>query len=108
MKPFDYYGTADIPYPVKSAYVTIYVYNKGEILWQGRGASLTEVRKLYPDAVIESHLDKDAYNEEVKVYRTALAKKVGEFIIDLYEEFGVTDNPKKGLCFSIAWDMGHA
>jgi hypothetical protein len=40
MKPFDYYGIADIPYPVKSAYVTIYVYSKGEILWRGRGGRI--------------------------------------------------------------------
>jgi len=108
MKSFDYYKTADIPYPVKSAYVTIYVYSKGEILWQGTGASLTEVRKQYPDALIESHLDKEAYNEEVKVYNSAKAEKENEFIKDLFEEFGVTDNPKKGLCYSIAYDMGHA
>ena len=108
MKPFNYYQTSDIPYPKKSAYETIYVYSKGEVLLQSVGASLTEVRKLYPDALIETHFDKDAYNEEAKVYRTALGKKVGEFIQDLFEEFGVTDNPKKELCYSIAYDMGHA
>jgi hypothetical protein len=108
MKPFDYYKTVDIPYPVKAAYVTTYVYSKGEILWQGRGANLFEVRKQYPDALIESHLDKEAYREEVKAYNSAKSEKENEFIEDLFEEFGVTDNPKKGLCFSIAYDMGHA
>jgi hypothetical protein len=108
MKPFDYYKTVDIHYPIKSAYETIYVYSKGEILWQGKGEKLTEVRKRYPDALIETHLDKDAFSEQVSLHRTALAKKADEFIKDLFEEFGVTDNPKKGLCYSIAYDMGHA
>ena len=108
MKPFDYYKTVDIPYPVKSAYETIYVYSKGKILWQSTGASLTEVRKLYPDSRIETHFDRSAYSEEVKVYHTALAKKEDEFIKDLFDEFGVTDNPKKGLCYSIAYEKGHA
>jgi hypothetical protein len=108
MKPLDYYKTVDIPYPVKSAYETTYVYSKGEILWQGTGASLIEVRKQYPNAVIESHLDKEAYNEEVKVYNSAKAKRESEFVKDLFEEFDVTDNPKKELCYAIAYDMGHA
>ena len=108
MKSFDYYQTSDIPYPVKSAYEIIYVYSKGEVLLQSVGASLTEIRKLYPDALIETHLDVDVYNEDVTLHRTALAKKENEFMQDLFEEFGVTDNPKKELCYSIAYDMGHA
>jgi hypothetical protein len=108
MKPFDYYKTVDILYPVKSDYETIYVYSKGEILWQGKGEKLTEVRKRYPDALIETLFDRSAYSEHVKVYRTALAEKEREFVEDLFDEFGVMDNPKKGLCFSIAYDMGHA
>lgn len=108
MKPFDYYGTADIPYPVKSEYVIIYVYSEGKILWQGRGENSAEVRKQYPDALIESHFDKEAYGERVGAHRDAMAKKENEFIQDLFEEFGVTDNPKKGLCYSIAYADGHA
>ena len=34
--------------------------------------------------------------------------KENEFIQDLFEEFGVTDNPKRGLCYSIAYADGHA
>lgn len=108
MKSFDYYGTADIPYPVKSEYVIIYVYSKGEILWQGRGANLAEVRKQYPDALIESHLDGEAYNERVGAFNNVMAKKENEFINDLFEEFDVTDNPKRELCYSIAYADGHA
>jgi hypothetical protein len=37
-----------------------------------------------------------------------MAKKENEFIQDLFEEFGVTDNPKRGLCYSIAYAYGHA
>ena len=37
MKSFEYYKTVDIPYPVKTAYETIYVYSKGEVLLQGKG-----------------------------------------------------------------------
>jgi hypothetical protein len=78
MKPFDYYKTVDLPYPVKLAYVTTYVYSKGEILWQGRGANLSEVRKQYPDALI-------AAKEALQIAQLR-AENRGEFTTKVGEE----------------------
>ena len=44
---------------------------------------------------------KDEYNEESKrIYE--------EFKNDLFEELDITDNPKKEILFSKAWDMSHS
>ncbi len=32
----------------------------------------------------------------------------GAFQTDLYTAFGVTNNPKAGKAYAIAWDLGHA
>jgi hypothetical protein len=109
MKPFDYYGTVDVPYPVESAFRTFLVGGKGGgTLWQGKGVSLTEVQKLFPDKCIESSLDREAYDKAVVAYCDAVDKKVEEFKRDLFEEFGVTDNPKKDRCYTIAHEEGHS
>jgi NifU-like protein involved in Fe-S cluster formation len=41
------------------------------------------------------------YNEETQ-------KLAQEFEDDLFDEFGVSDNPKRHKCFNLAWENGHA
>ena len=35
-------------------------------------------------------------------------KDLDKFIVDLFEYHKVMNNPKRDLCFSKAWSMGHA
>jgi predicted nucleic acid-binding protein len=110
MKPFDYYSKPQTAYPNKQNYIKYYVYDRGEVLWSAFGyeKSKAELEKEYPDAVIQEVLDKEGYKEHKKQYGEETHKLHEEFVNDLFEEFGVTDNPKRHKAFQVAWEKGHA
>ena len=110
MKPFDYYSKVQTPYPVKQDYTTYYVYDKGEVIgkfaaWERSKAVL---EGLFPNAVIQAVLDEDAFKEHQAQYNEETQKLAQEFEDDLFDEFGVSDNPKRHKCFGLAWENGHA
>jgi hypothetical protein len=110
MKPFDYYSTTTLPYPSKLDYINLYVYDKGKLLYEGF-ASTNSKNKLkldYPNAVIQEVLDKVAYQAYQQQYAEEIHKLEEEFQNDLFQEFAVTDNPKRFKCYSYAWDKGHS
>jgi phosphomannomutase len=110
MKPFDYYSKPQTLYPNKQNYISYYVYDKGKVLWSGHDYEKTksELEKEYPDAVIQVVMDNEGYNEHKKQYGEETHKLYEEFVNDLFEEFGVTDNPKRHKAFQVAWQQGHA
>jgi hypothetical protein len=110
MKPFDYYSKSTTPYPVKQDYTTYYVYDKGEVIgkfaaWERSKAVL---EGLFPNAVVQSVLDEDSFEAHQRVYREEQFGLEEKFQNDLFDEFGVSDNPKRHKCFSLAWENGHA
>ena len=110
MKLFDYYSKPQTAYPNKQNYIKYYVYDRGEVLWSAFGyeKSKAELEKEYPDAVIQVVVDNEGYNEHKKQYGEEIHKLHEEFVNDLFEEFGVTDNPKRHKAFELAWEKGHA
>ena len=113
MKPFGYYSNIPAPYPSKSDYTTVYLYDKGKVVWSGKNTDFAsgnpEISAVYHDGCVSQLvLDEEGYNavrlrhleEEQKLYQ--------EFQDDLFEEFGVKDNPKRYKAFSYAWERGHA
>ena len=110
MKPFDYYSKPEIPYPNKKNYITYYAYSEGECLYKGSNfyTSKQEVEKDYPNAVIQVVLDEEVYKAHLKQYTEETQKLNQEFQDDLFEEFGVTNNPKRHKCFCYAWYRGHS
>ena len=110
MKLFDYYSKPQTAYPNKQDYIKYYVYDRGEVLWSAFGyeKSKAELEKEYPDAVIQVVVDNEGYNEHKKQYGEEIHKLHEEFVNDLFEEFGVTDNPKRHKAFELAWEKGHA
>jgi len=56
---------------------------------------------FYTSKIPYSHSTRKAYDKD----RTRLEEL---FMNDLFEQFGVTTNPKKDLCYSKAWEMGHS
>jgi hypothetical protein len=58
--------------------------------------------------LIEETFDKDAYNKHRQEYRDESNRLEAQFKTDLEEEYGVTDNPKKDLLYSKAYDDGHS
>ena len=110
MKPFDYYSKSQTLYPNKKDYISYYVYDKGEVLWSGHDYEKTkpELEKEYPDAVIQVVMDKEGFKEHQIQYGEEKHKLHEEFVNDLFEKFGVSDNPKRHKAFDLAWEKGHA
>ena len=110
MKPFDYYSKPQTLYPNKQDYIKYYVYDRGEVLWCAPGyeKSKAQLEKEYPNAVIQVVLDEEGYKEHKKQYGEEHHKLHEEFVNDLFENFNVTDNPKRHNAFELAWEKGHA
>ena len=110
MKPFDYYSKQKTDYPNKNNYYTFYVYDKGVVLWSGPNweKDKAELKEEYPNALIQEVLDEEAYRAHLKEYNDESAKLHREFRDDLFEDYGVSDNPKRFKCFELAWEHGHS
>lgn len=110
MKPFDYYSKPQTLYPNKKDYITFYAYDKGECLdiRPNFYTSKKEVEGDYPNAVIQEVLDEETYKAHRKEYDAESAKLHQEFVKDLFEDYGVSDNPKRFKCFELAWEHGHS
>jgi hypothetical protein len=48
------------------------------------------------------------HRKEVEAYYKVDADLYDKFKIDVFNELGISDNPKRDLLFSIAWEMGHS
>ena len=108
MKPFKYYSTSTVVYPDKRDYITFYVYDKGKCLYEGRDKSKTELKTEYPDAIIQEVLDEVEYKEHLKLYNAEKGRLYKEFKEDLFEEFEMSNHPKRERIFTYAWDEGHS
>jgi hypothetical protein len=106
MKNFDYYTKPNIFYPRKQDYITYYVYNEGKVITKtvGYEKSKTLLKYEYPGAVIQEILDKKAFEEHQRQFDEELQSRLEEFKNDLYEEFGVSDNPKRHKAYEYAWE----
>jgi hypothetical protein len=109
MKPFDYYSKPQTVYPNKKDYITSYVYDKGVVLWSGPTweKDKAELKEEYPNALIQEILDEEGYKAHQKQNGEETHKLYEEFVNDLFEEFGVSDNPKRYMAFHLAWEKGH-
>lgn len=110
MKPFEYYSTLKTIPPTKESYTTFFVYDRGKLLYEGSALIESEIslKKKYPDAVIQHVLNKDSYNEHVRIRNEESKALKEEFKQDLFQAFGVTENPKRFKCYDLAWEYGHA
>ena len=70
MKPFDYYAKPKTLYPNKKDYITLYVYDKGEVVTKTRAFEKSKkvLMDEYPNAVIQEVLDEEAYKAHRKEY----------------------------------------
>lgn len=107
MKPFHYYTSESQRYVAKNDYVTYYVYSHGECIATVPGVSFK--RSDYPHtAVIQKVVDTEALLEARKSAAKKAADIHEEFKNDLFEEFGVANNPKREKAYSFAWEHGHS
>ena len=110
MKPFDYYSKPQTSYPNKKDYIISYVYDKGEFLWSGPTweKDKAELKEEYPNALIQEVLDEDAYKAQRKQYTDEEFNLQVQFQNDLFENFNVSNNPKRFKCLELAWEKGHS
>ena len=109
MKPYQYYKTATVPYPSRDEFTHVFVYSKGQCVWEGPLTKFKEpaIAERYKGMLVEKTVNEEGMKEQRRLYGDEVTRLEREFKADLFEEHGVTDNPKAGKCFGIAWDMGH-
>jgi len=110
MKPFDYYKKNPLPYPSKDEYTTVFVYSKGAVVWEGTYAEFRSRNDagVFKGMLIEKIVDESRLKVARQAYGVEESRLEQEFKNDLFEYHGVTDNPKAGKCYGIAYDYGHA
>ncbi len=96
MKPIEYYSTPRVAYPDSPVkpYMT-----KTHTAAQAK--EYAEKLEQYESEMPSYKSGKDAYYREEQLLLL-------EFKTDLFEKHGVTDNPKRENCYSIAWERGHS
>ena len=67
------------------------------------GYYITKVE--YPDRKL---ISKETFQELLKEYSKDQYRLEEQFKYDLFEELGITNNPKRDLLFSKAWELGHS
>lgn len=108
MKPFHYYTNTSTSPPNKRDYETIYLYHAGKVLWEGKWYdngypdALNDLRKQYPEAVEQAVLNENEFHAHKIEYQKEKLRLYGEFKQDLFEEFEVSDNPKRFDCLRLA------
>lgn len=108
MKDFAYYSTPPIPYPNKRDYITLYAYDNGMCLYRGNDYTRKQLEDTHSTAVVQEVFEKLLYKADLERYNECIQELTDEFKKDLFEEFGVTDNPKRERAYAYAWDKGHA
>lgn len=63
------------------------------------------MKEIYPNAVIQENLDIEAYKAHQKEYKDEINKLQEEFKNDLFQAYGVKNNPKSDLLFYKVKDM---
>jgi ribonuclease HIII len=107
MKPFDYYNTPKTSYPNKVDYTTVFVYNKGKVVWQGSKRNFKS-NDFPKDAVVQNVINEEDYSAHKDAYNEDSSRLMEEFVLDLFDEFNVLDNSKAALCYQKAYEIGHA
>lgn len=112
MKPFDYYSKHQTHYPNREDYTDVYVYDKGKVIWEGSESSYKELIKtnqsLHNKCVVQKVLNEEEYRKQQQKYGAESHKLHDEFVNDLFETFGVQDNPKRHKAFDLAYERGHS
>jgi len=72
-----------------------------------RGHTVSEVRQ-YASALEKYEKKEFEWKEHIKQVHIRQAELENQFREDLIEDLGIKDNPKAGLLFSKAWELGHS
>jgi hypothetical protein len=109
MKAYDYYANNPVPYPSKKDFKRYNVFDRDTVL--GLGLTQELMGKLieeHPNATVSAYNLDEEYKKQVKDYQDYERTLLEEFKADLFEDFGVTGNPKADKAYHIAWEHGHS
>lgn len=103
----------EIPYPSSKDFTMVIGLDMNKLL---RGEDAVLFRKPlteYDPKVdlapkIEKIRDDEAYKKASDAYAVGDQERYVSFKTDLFDEYGVSDSPKRDAAFSIAWDYGHS
>ena len=93
-----------MPYPNKNDFTTLHVYQGGTVLYSGP----VDNKPANVSGVVERTIDKEALQSARQAYGAENARLIRLFQDDLFEENGVTDNPKRFKAYDLAWEHGHS
>lgn len=100
------------PYPTRDQYTTLYAYKAGKLVAKcepsGDFTKWTATVRGQDDLTIERNFDENAYSDARAAYDEETSLLMENFKRDLYEQEGVTGNPKASKAFEMAWDRGHS
>lgn len=98
-----------MPYPRKEDFTTKYYYKMGELVYtQGPGVANCEIPVSLNGCVSEKCVDDDGYHAARREYAKRSRELHEMFKQHLFDELGISDNPKREKLFSKAWEMGHS
>lgn len=133
----DHLRGKDLIYPTREDYTRIFVYSRGKVLASISTGNIGEEAKRLDEYLatqdihtgitglshnfskikvelkklgltIETDVDQDALSHAKNMYGAAISKRIDAFRAELYEHYGVTDNPKADAVYAKAYDHGHS
>lgn len=91
----------------RTDYETVFVYNKGEVLWSGP-ASEVHNHEFPRDAIRQITFDRESYKKASQEVSAERSRILDEFNQDLFVSCGVENNPKRNLLYDFAWEERHS
>jgi len=127
----------DLILPTKVEFTKLYVYLRGQVLgritadnveaeagrltdnlktkgvdvgFRGLSTDFSKIRRdlMELGLTVEKDFDSVQYKKAQTSYRAVIGERIDAFRKDLYEHYGVTDNPKADAVYDKAYDRGHS
>ena len=105
---YDNYTTKN-KFPHKNDFYVYNLYRQGQVIACNLMESVAIIeygKNFRKDYIIETVFLEEAYNKQKEVYRKEQEDAFARFKQDLFEEYGVINNPKREMLFSIAYERG--
>jgi hypothetical protein len=105
MKPLEYYITVNVKMPTRDEFTDVFVYSRGKVVFQGPFLEYKpQAEGNFKGMLVEKFLNEEGFKNQRIAYGAEEARLRAEFKADLFEEYGVTRNPKSELAYSMAMD----
>lgn len=113
---FDSYKNT-LKYPLRKDFTRKFLYKSGKLVatitpTPNEEAPTTvfesEFTEIPEKCVVETEVDGVAYKLAIDAYHAAEQAVYDNFKNDLFADLGISDNPRRQVLFSKAWERGHS